>query len=197
MGLFGPKIEWCEPWSWAKVRNCAAEIRSQYPPMWRLLLYCVVLPAIVLGGVYLYFQSFVLDEQVLEQTWRNIFVIPLCCLLFASLPYLDALFPLGVRICAKRICFARGNSMNVIKVELISSLCFRTIDGRQYFVVSATTSRGKPFEQKIEMPAAKVTEQDVVKFLYDVGLAHLCREEVVHMCEDYTEGDGPFVPRKS
>ena len=53
--------------------------------------------------------------------------------------------------------------------------CFQTIDGRRYFVVSATTPKGKPFERKIEMPATKVTEQDVVMFLHDAGLSHLYR----------------------
>ncbi len=198
MGLFGPKIEWNEPWSWTKVRNCAAEIRREYPPMWKMLLYCAVLPALVLGGVILYCQHVGLDGQALEQTRRNFYILPPgCVLMFMVMPYLYALCPLGVIIRGNYISFIRGNSVRCIKVEQISSLCFRTIDDRRYFVVRATTARGKPFEQKIEMPAAKVTEQDVVKFLYDVGLAHLCREEVVHMCEDYTEGDGPFVPRKS
>ena len=54
-------------------------------------------------------------------------------------------------------------------------MCFRTIDGGRYFVVSATTPRGKPVEGKIEMPAIKVTEQDVVVFLHDAGLSHLYR----------------------
>lgn len=60
-------------------------------------------------------------------------------------------------------------------MELISSLCFQTIDGRRYFVVSAKTPKGKPFERKIEMPSKKVTEQDVVRFLHDAGLSHLYR----------------------
>ena len=176
MGLFGPKIEWSEPWSWTKVRNCAAEIRREYPPMWKMLLYCAALPAVVLGGVYLYIQHVALDEQVLELTRRNIFVMPLgCVLLFMVMPYLYALCPLGIVIRGKNICFFRGNSVSLIKAELISSLCFRTIDGRRYFVVNAKTPKGKPFERKIEMPAKKVTEQDVVSFLHDAGLSHLYR----------------------
>ena len=33
----------------------------------------------------------------------------------------------------------------------------------------------RPFERKIEIPAKKVTEQDVVRFLHDAGLSHLYR----------------------
>ena len=178
MGLYGPKIEWIEPWSWAKVKGCAAEIRREMPPAWRMLLYCAVLPAIVLGGAYLYIQHVALDEQVLELMRRNLFVLPLgCVLLFTVMPYLYALCPLGVVIRDKNICFVRGNSASYIKVEQIRALCFRTIDGRRYFAVSATTPKGKPFERMIEMPAKKVTEPDVVRFLYDAGLSHLYRTD--------------------
>ena len=40
-----------------------------------------------------------------------------------------------------------------------------------------TTPKGKPLERKIEMPAEKVTEQDVVRFLHDAGLSHLYRTD--------------------
>ena len=174
--MFGPKIEWSEPWSWAKVRRCAAEIRREFPPLWKMLLYCAVLPVVVLGGVFLYCQHVGLDGQVLEQTRRNLFILPPgCVLMFMVMPYLYALCPLGVVIRGSNICFVRGNSASCIKVELISSLRFRTIDGRRFFVVSAKTPKGKPFERKIEMPAKKVTEQDVVRFLHDAGLSHLYR----------------------
>ena len=174
--MFGPKIEWSEPWSWAKVRRCAAEIRREFPPLWKMLLYCAVLPALVLGGVFLYCQHVGLDGQALEQTRRNFFILPTgCVLMFMVMPYLYALCPLGVVIRGNGISFIRGNSVSYIKVERISSLCFQTIDGRRYFVVSATTPKGKPFERKIEMPATKVTEQDVVVFLHDAGLSHLYR----------------------
>ena len=141
-----------------------------------MLLYCAVLPALVLGGVFLYCQHVGLDGQALEQTRRNFFILPTgCVLMFMVMPYLYALCPLGIAIRGKNICFFRGNSVSFIKAELISSLCFRTIDGRRYFVVNAKTPKGKPFERKIEMPAKKVTEQDVVSFLHDAGLSHLYR----------------------
>ena len=144
--------------------------------MWKMLLYCAVLPAIVLGGVFLYCRHVGLDGQALEQTRRNFFILPTgCVLMFMAMPYLYALCPLGVVIRGNGISFIRGNSVSYIKVEWISSLCFRTIDGERYFVVSATTPKGKQFERKIEMPAEKVTEQDVVMFLHDAGLSHLYR----------------------
>ena len=144
--------------------------------MWKMLLYCAVLPALVLGGVFLYCQHVGLDGQALEQTRRNFIILPTgCVLMFMVMPYLYALCPLGVVISGNNISFVRGGSASFIKLELIRSLCFQTIDGRRYFVVSGTTPKGKPFERKIEMPAKKVTEQDVVMFLHDAGLSHLYR----------------------
>ena len=77
--------------------------------MWKMPLYCVALPAVVLGGVFLYFQHVALYEQVFVLTRRNIFVLPLgCVLMFMVMPYLYALCPLGVVIRGNNICFVRG-----------------------------------------------------------------------------------------
>ena len=177
MGLLGPKIEWSEPWSWAKVRSCAAEIRREMPPVWRMLLYCAVLPLVVLVAALLYIRHVAPAEPVPSRLRWAFAAVPAIVVQFVGLPYLYALCPLGVIIRSYSICFIRGNSASHIKTEHISAICFRTIDGRRYFVVSGTTPKGKPLERKIEMPAEKVTEQDVVRFLYDAGLSHLYRTD--------------------
>ena len=178
MGLLGPKIEWSEPWSWAKVRSCAAEIRREMPSAWRMFLYCAVWPFVVLVATLMYIQHVAPYEQVLSRLRWALAVVPIVGVVqFIGLPYLYALCSLCVIIRSHSICFIRGNSASHIKTEHISALCFRTIDGRRYFVVSGTTPNGKPLERKIEMPAKKVTEQDVVKFLYDAGLSHLYRAD--------------------
>ena len=77
------------------------------------------------------------------------------------------------------ICFARANSVSVIKAEHITAPFFRDVDGRRHFVVQAKTAKGKVFERTIEMPTRKVTEQDVFKFLCEIGFAHFYRADEV------------------
>lgn len=176
MDLFGPKIEWSEPWSWGKVKRAAEEIRNAYPPLWRLSLYCAVFPLGVLLLAILYIRHIAPDDPFLERASHLWFILPLGCVaMFMILPYLHALFPLGIIMRRKTIAFVRGNSTSFIKVERVAYLCFRTIEGRRHFVVAATTSKGKSFEQTIEMSTKKVTESDVVRFLHDMGLSHLYR----------------------
>ena len=176
MDLFGPKIEWSEPWSWVKVKRAAVEIRNAYLPLWRLSLYCVVFPLVVMLLAILYIRHVSPGDPFLERASHLWFILPLgCVVMFMILPYLYALSPLGIIIRSKNICFERGNSTSFIKVERIAHLCFRTIEGRRHFVVAATTSKGKSFEQTIEMPTKKVSEADVVRFLHDMGLSHLYR----------------------
>ena len=67
MGLFGPKLEWEEPWSWAKVKRCAKEIHAGFPPMWRMFLYCAVLPVIVLLAAFSCVRHISPDEPMLER----------------------------------------------------------------------------------------------------------------------------------
>ena len=176
MDLFGPKIEWSEPWSWVKVKRAAVEIRNEYPPLWRLSLYCVVFPLCALLLAVLYIRHIAPDDSFLERASHLWLILPLgCVVMFMILPYLYALCPRGISIRRKYIGFVRGNSTSFIKVERVAYLCFRTIEGRRHFVVAATTSKGKSFEQTIEMPTKNVSEADVVRFLHDMGLSHLYR----------------------
>lgn len=180
MGLFGPKLEWEEPWSWAKVKCCAKEIHATFPLWWRMLLYCAVLPVVVLLAAFSYIRHIAPEEPMLERANQLLILMPAgISLLFCGLPYLYALCPMHVIIRRPCICFARANSASLIKAELITALFFREIDGRWHFVVQAKTAKGRPFERTIEMPTRKVTEQDVFKFLCEIGLAHLYRSEEV------------------
>lgn len=180
MGLFGPKLEWEEPWSWAKVKRCAKEIYAGFPPMWRMFLYCAVLPVIVLLAAFSCVRHISPDEPMLERANQLLTLMPVCTsLLFCGCPYLYALCPMHVLIRRSTICFARTNCVSVIKTEHITALFFRDIDGRRYFVVQAKTAKGKPFERMIEMPTREVKEQDVFEFLCEIGLARLYRADEV------------------
>ena len=99
MDLFGPKIEWSEPWSWGKVKRAAVEIRNVYPPLWRLSLYCAVFPLGVLLLAILYIRHIAPDDPFLERASHLWFILPLgCVVMFMVMPYLYALCPLGVII---------------------------------------------------------------------------------------------------
>ena len=176
MRLLGPNMGWTEPWSWNKVKTQASEIQKELPPMWRLVLYCFAFPVVWLLAMCYYFPEVPCWK---EYGWHILVVVPLVSsFVVILLPYLEALFPRGIRLFDDRITFINGNACTIIKEKQINSLSFRTIDGRRFFVVSVTTRKGEPFEKMIEMPTdGKVTEANVVQFLCDVGLSHLYHNE--------------------
>ena len=58
----------------------------------------------------------------------------------------------------------------------IVTLSFETHDGKRYFVVHATNSKGIPYERRALLPTRNVTEQDIIGFLYEMNLGHLIKE---------------------
>ena len=170
MGVFGPKIEWQEPWSWNKVKARAAEIHKEMPPFWRMLVYCIAIPVVGLLTIRHYFP----DAPCWVNGWGHMIIIPLgCVFMFMVMPYMYALCPYYIKLYGNRVCFIHGNTATSIEMKRVVSFRFQTIEGRQFFVVCATTHKEKLFERKIEMSDKKVTAQDIVKFLYDVELSHL------------------------
>ena len=178
MKLFGPSIEWSEPWSWDNVRHAIEANFKAFIPLWRLSLWCVALPnAAILAAiaVFLFVLKVDPDEPCIELLGRNLIMLPLMLFgTFIGLQCMGGLFP-------KCICIrGHGIALNSIfvKTECLVSLRFQTIDGKRFFAVGIATRKGQTFEWRIEMPDKKVTEQDVVKFLYDQGLSHLYRTDV-------------------
>ena len=173
MGVFGPLLQWSEPWSWKRAGEELAELRKAFPPLWRMLLYCVVLPVAFLGAVRLLFPD--IDAPVFSD--RRIFcsVPGACVFLFILMPHLIAICPLGVTISRRGVVFSQGNTYVVIEPQRITGFYFETRDGKRFFTVDAVTKRGQPFQRRIMLPEKRVTEQGIIRFFYDLELAHLYR----------------------
>ena len=169
MGLFGPQLQWQEPWSRARAKASLLELKREMPPLWRMIVYCAFIPVAVCVAV-----RFWLPETAETLTWGRIALTPFgCTALFVVMPIVIAICPESITLRKNGICFSRGNSAFFIKAEQIQSLRFHLEGGELVFVVRATTKRGVPFERSIAMPRDKVSEQDVVRFLYDMELSHL------------------------
>lgn len=144
------------------------------PPIWRLLLYCSMVPAVI-GTVWFFWPDGV--EKPPAFSWHVILVSTLACVfLFVAMPYICAALPGVVHIYADGIGFQRcGGSVAFIKAECISSILFETKEARRFFVVKV--ARPKPYELRALLPTKKPTEADVVRFLYEVNLSHLLRHD--------------------
>ena len=169
MGLFGPQLQWQAPWSRAWAKSSLLELKREMPSLWRMIAYCVVIPVAACVAVRLW-----LPETAETLTWGRIALTPIgCTALFVVMPIVIAICPRAITLRKNGICFSQGNSVFFIKAEQIQSLCFHLEGEELFFVVRATTKRGVPFERRIAMPRDKVSEQDVIRFLYDMELSHL------------------------
>jgi hypothetical protein len=95
---------------------------------------------------------------------------------FFVFPFLISVFPTCIHILASGITFQVGNTCSHIDIKSIAALSFETHDGKRYFIVHATNSRGIPYERRALLPTRNVTEQDIIGFLYEMNLGHLIKE---------------------
>ena len=167
MGLFPKQVAWSEPWSWECFKEKFRECAEALPSVWRLVLWVVVLPAVVLGVAKVFLQTI---------EWTQVLWIVLgfpALLLF--LVFMIAACPVTVHVLAEGIVFQMGHICARVDAKNITSISFETHEGKRYFVVRAKTPRGVPFERRALLPKKKVTEQDIIEFLYESNLAHLVR----------------------
>ena len=167
MGLFPKQVAWSEPWSWEDFKEKFRQGVKELPSLWRLVLWVVVLPTVVLGVAKAFLQTI---EWI--QVLGVVLGFPVFLLL---LVFMLAACPVTVHVLAAGIMFQVGSSAFRIDVKNITSISFETHGGRRYFVVRAKTPRGVPFERRALLPKKKVTEQDIIEFLYESDLAHLVR----------------------
>ena len=171
MSLFPRRITWTEPWSLEDAKARLAQARKEFPPLWRMIFYTVGL--FVLAGV-----GFVAFFPAVEAAELRIVAIGLAgssimSVVLVALILFSVMLPTEVRIFADTVCFV-GYSR--IAAKDITALSFETRDGKRYFVVRAKTSNGVPYERRALLPAKKVTERDIISFLYEVNLTHLVVE---------------------
>ena len=91
------------------------------------------------------------------------------------LVFMLAACPVSVHVRATGVMFQVGNVCARIDAKDITSISFETDAGKRYFVVRAKTRKGIPYERRALLPKKKVTEQDILEFLYEADLAHLVR----------------------
>ena len=167
MSLFPRKIAWVEPWSieYAEERLCL--LRKEMPPPWRMAIYCIVLPAVAV----------LLARLALPSV--NISLVPVLCAssLFMILPFFTAVFPDTIHITPSGIFFQCGSGGSLIKVEDITSLSFETRCGKRCLIVRVRNRKGAVYERKALLPKKRITEHDIMQFLYEVNFAHLIRED--------------------
>lgn len=163
------KISWMEPWDWEVLKVRLRRCYKEFPPLWRMAIYCVVMPLAIMIAVRMLYPD---TQETL--TWSRIILLPISiffvyCIFF---PCMCAL-PLAVHLNEKGVFFQCGNSVSQINVNNITSLSFETRGGRRYLVVRARTKKCEPYERTALMAKKKITEEDVRRFLYEVNLAHL------------------------
>lgn len=65
-----------------------------------------------------------------------------------------------------------GNGGSFLPRELIRSISFEDRDGFHLLVLRCVTKRGKSFERTV-VASTKYSDDDVAKFLFDIGMVHL------------------------
>lgn len=166
MSLFPKQIAWTEPWGVEYAKEQLRLFKKEMPPFWRMAVYCIVLPIAVMSVAKAFLPTL---------GWGIVFrgilapgAIVLCMLVIAICPQ-------SIHIFASGVMFQRGNAFSRINIANITAFSFETRSGKRYFVVSATNSKGAPYERRILMPKKKVSEQDIINFLYEMNLAYLIR----------------------
>ena len=171
MSLFPKKIAWTEPWSLEEAKARLAQARKELPPLWRMIFYTVGLPVLI--GV-----GFVAFCPAVEAAELRLVAIGVAGSSFVSVVvfavlYFSVMLPMYVCVSSDGVYFAGSFT---IAAKNITALSFETRNGKRYFVVRAKTRNDVPYERRALLPAKKVTERDIVSFLYEVNLAHLVVE---------------------
>lgn len=169
MGLFPEQVAWTEPWSFEYAKERWRQCAKELPSLWRVALWLIVLPAVAIAAIEMF-----LSVPAIERFHVGKYVLGMTGLLVAW-PFVMAACPVRVHVLAKGVFFQVGNGGARIDAKNITSVSFETHAGKRYFCVRAKTPKGVPFERRALMPKKKVTEQDIVEFLYRADLAHLVR----------------------
>ena len=171
MNLLPRQIVWSEPWSLEYAKGQVRQLWKAMPSLWRMMIYCVVLPIVVMVVAKVFLPT-------LE--WRVVGTVVLgSVLMFMVMPFVVAVCPVVVHVLKSGIMFQVGSGGSRIDVKYITALSFETHAGKRYFVVHARTRKGVPYERRALLPTKKVTEQDIISFLYEVDLAHLIVESKI------------------
>jgi len=143
------------------------EVSKELPSARAIAVWSGVISFAAMVGVRWYLPG---SEEVL--TWGRIAAATVVCSAYVWYPYLSAIFPTAVHIREKGVFFQTGSSGGLIPRERIRSIAFEDRDGLHLFVVRAATKKGKDYE-RAALTSPEVSDADIVKFLFDAGLADL------------------------
>ena len=161
------KLSWTEPWSRNLLRHRVREANLAMPSI----------RAISIGGGVIAFCTMLgvrwcLPESCVVLTWEVVAIVTICCSLYGLVPYLIAVCPRGVHLSEKGVFSQCGSGGSFLPRELIRSISFEDRDGFHLLVLRCVTKRGKSFERTV-VASTKYSDDDVAKFLFDIGMAHL------------------------
>ena len=132
--------------------------------------------AVVVCGIVRVF----LPEASEELRWGRIVILAGAIpLLFLAVPFVLCCLPTQVHLTDKGVMFQFDSSGSFFKYEQIESLSFVEEEGRRLFEVRAKSKKGDLIV-RTAIASPNVRDEDVSKFLADIGQLHLWRERDLH-----------------
>ena len=179
------KLSWTEPWNRAIIRRRIREVSESMPSVGKISVWGGLLSLGVMIGV-----RWFLPEGASELTWGRMCAVVFVCSAFPWLGYLFALFPYNVHITEKGIFLQCGNACVPLPREQIRSISFEDRDGLHLLVIHCVSKQGKEFE-RTALTSPKYSDAEVMKFLFDAGMAHLCflKEDFHDKAERFSKSD--------
>lgn len=163
------RLQWTEPcWRETSRENLRSLWENLSPK--RLAAYCLVLPALVLGIAGWWVSAHGIASTLPLPFWKLAAIVEGCCLVQGGMVVASAFIPKDVTVTARYV-YIGGVSTPVKK---ILSLSFAGEGERRAFVVEIQSMRNKVFVRSARL-SPRVPEAEIVRFLYDNGLAHLYR----------------------
>ena len=150
-------------------------VRRHFAETWRYVssIFRVVSWGLIVSLAVCVLVRIMLPESADELPWSM--VLSLMVVISASflvLPFLTTVFPLVVHMTEKGVMFQMGGGLILYKYDLIVSISFSDFDGLRMFELSFKTKKGS-VDTRTAAASPEVSEEDVRKFLMDIGQAHL------------------------
>ena len=175
------EISWDEPPCLEVTKERAAEMKKGFPPLWRVLSYCIGLPiAALLLAMWLLPNAKGVNPLIIMAG----IVVLVCVGLFAFIVprLLDKPLPLKIRMTQK--CLYLGNTLSKsrcgmrewpIEMKQIERIAFEMHFGMACLVLYLKGRSGNPLQRKFMLPPDDMAKERVRGFLCDCGLSHLCK----------------------
>ncbi len=114
-----------------------------------------------------------LPESADDLSWNTILRVAIVVpAIFLASPFLTTVFPLFVHMTEKGVMFQMGSGGTFVKYDQVVSISFADFDGLRMFEISFKTKKGS-VATRTAAASPEVCDEDVRKFLMDIGQAHL------------------------